>query len=129
LQQKNGFENIRSSSLNRKTAENQSDMTTANIKGRRLEHDTTMCGAYKVWFPMEVAYSRELKVKAESDRLKIENFVSMTFKLMDGDMENPHRELMPAINDSISVYSVQDRIGQLKYPKMLHSLRLLDLVR
>lgn len=113
-----------------KTVENQRDMATANIiKGRRLEQDTTMCGASKVWFPMEVAYSHELKVKAESERLKIENFVSMTFKLMDGDMENSHRELMPAINDSISMYSIQDRICQLKYPKMLHSLRLLDLVR
>jgi len=104
-------------------------MTTANIKGRCLEHDTTMCGAFKAWFPMEVAYSHELKVKAELDRLKILNFVSMTYKLMDGGMDNSHRELMPAINDSISMYSLQNRICQLKYPKMLHSLRLLDLVR
>ena len=113
-----------------KTVENQRDMATANIiKGRRLEHDTIMCGAFKAWFPMEVAYSHELKVKAELDRLKIVNFVSITYKLMDGDMENSHRKLMPAINDSISMFSLQNWICQLKYPKMLHSLRLLDLVR
>ena len=102
---------------------------TADKDGISLERDTTMCGAFKAWFPMEVAYSHELKVKAELDRLKIVNFVSITYKLMDGDMENSHRKLMPAINDSISMYSLQNRICQLKYPKMLHSLRLLDLVR
>ena len=35
-----------------------------------------MCGDPKVWFPMRVTYSRELKVKAELDRLKIEHFIA-----------------------------------------------------
>ena len=31
--------------------------------------DTEVCGAPLFWFPMRVTYSRELKVKAELDRL------------------------------------------------------------
>ena len=46
----------------------------ADKEGISLVHDTTMCGDPKVWFPMRVTYSRELKIKAELDRLKIENF-------------------------------------------------------
>ena len=87
---------------------------TANEEGRSLKHDTTMCGDPKVWFPMRVTYSRELKVKAELDRLEIENFVPMTYKLIDGDMDNPHRELVPAINNLIFVRSTQERISGLK---------------
>ena len=89
-------------------------MMTANEEGRSLKHDTTMCGDPKVWFPMRVTYSRELKVKAELDRLEIENFVPMTYKLIDGDMDNPHRELVPAINNLIFVRSTQERISGLK---------------
>ena len=89
-------------------------MMTANEEGRCLKHDTTMCGDPKVWFPMRVTYSRELKVKAELDRLEIENFVPMTYKLIDGDMDNPHRELVPAINNLIFVRSTQERISGLK---------------
>ena len=79
-----------------------------------LGHDTTMCGDPKSWFPMRVTYSRELKVKAELDRLKIENFIPMTYKLMDADTDHPHRELVPAINNLIFVHSTQERISYLK---------------
>ena len=44
---------------------------TADKDGISLERDTTMCCDPKVWFPMRVTYSRELKVKAELNRLKI----------------------------------------------------------
>ena len=87
---------------------------TTNKEGRCLKHDTTMCGDPKVWFPMRVTYSRELKVKAELDRLEIENFIPMTYRLIDGDMDNPHRKLVPAINNIIFVYSTQERISHLK---------------
>ena len=30
-----------------------------------LEHDTTMCVDHKVWFPMRVTYSCELKVEVK----------------------------------------------------------------
>ena len=89
-------------------------MMTENKDRISLEHDTTMCGDPKVWFPMRVTYSRELKVKAELDRLEIETFVPMTYKLVDTDTENPHLELAPAINNLIFVHSTQERISLLK---------------
>ena len=76
--------------------------------------DTTMCGDPISWFPMRVTYSRELKVKAELDRLAIENFLPMTYKLLDADTENPHRDLVPAINNLIFIHSSKDRISSLK---------------
>ena len=76
--------------------------------------DTTMCGDPISWFPMRVTYSRELKVKAELDRLAIENFLPMTYKLVDADTENPHRDLVPAINNLIFIHSSKDRISSLK---------------
>ena len=87
---------------------------TENKDRISLEHDTTMCGDPKVWFPMRVTYSRELKVKAELDRLELETFVPMTYKLVDTDTENPHLELAPAINNLIFVHSTQERISLLK---------------
>lgn len=44
-------------------------MMTAYKDRISQEHDTTMCSDPKVWLPMRVNYSRELKVKAELNRL------------------------------------------------------------
>ena len=86
---------------------------TGNVSGR----DTRMCGDPKMWFPMRVTYQREMKVKAELDRLGIENFVPMRYKVMerqnDGDAEL-RRELVPAINNLIFVRSTQERVSELK---------------
>lgn len=79
-----------------------------------LGRDTTMCGDPILWFPMRVTYSRELKMKAELDRLEIENFLPMTYKLVDTDTANPYRELVPAINNLIFIHSSKDRISTLK---------------
>ena len=79
-----------------------------------LGRDTRMCGDPISWFPMRVTYSRELKVKAELDRLEIENFLPMMYKLADVDTENPRRELVPAINNLIFVRSSKPRISTLK---------------
>ena len=87
---------------------------TTNEKRYNQERDTTMCGDPKAWFPMRVTYQREMKVKAELDRLEIENFVPMTYKLVDADTDCPHRELVPAINNLIFVRSSQERISRLK---------------
>ena len=114
MQKNLGFVNIRCLSWNHKTTGKQSDMMTADKDGISLERDTTMCCDPKVWFPMRVTYSRELKVKAELDRLEIENFIPMKYKLVDANTENPHRELVPAINNLIFVHSTQERISQLK---------------
>ena len=88
-------------------------MTTKEI-GNELGRDTAMCGDPKKWFPMRVTYQREMKVKAELDRLEIENFVPMAYKMVDGDTDNPHRELVPAISNLIFVRSTQGRISELK---------------
>ena len=79
-----------------------------------MGHDTSMCGDPKIWFPMRVTYSREMKVKRELDRLGIENFVPMTYRLFDTEGADPHRELFPAINSLIFVHSTQELISRLK---------------
>jgi len=96
--------------------------TGQNEKG--LGHDTTTCGDPMIWFPMRVTYSRELKVKAELNRLGIETFIPMTYKVVDADTDNPRRELVPAINNLIFVHSSQERISHLKSSnKVLEPLR------
>ena len=56
-------------------------------------------------------------MKAELDRLGIENFVPMRYKVMesqnDGDTEL-RRVLVPAINNLIFVRSTQERLSELK---------------
>ena len=91
-------------------------MTTKELDDS-LGRDTTMCGDPKTWFPMRVTYQREMKVKAELDRLGIENFLPMRYKVVesqsDGDAEL-RRELVPAINNLIFVRSTQERVSELK---------------
>ena len=91
-------------------------MTTKELDDS-MGRDTMMCGDPKMWFPMRVTYQREMKVKAELDRLGIENFVPMRYKVMesqsDGDAEL-RRELVPAINNLIFVRETQERVSELK---------------
>ncbi len=91
-------------------------MTTKELDDS-MGRDTTMCGDPKMWFPMRVTYQREMKVKAELDRLGIENFVPMRYKVVesqnDGDTEL-RRVLVPAINNLIFVRSTQERVSELK---------------
>ena len=91
-------------------------MTTKELDDS-MGRDTTMCGDPKTWFPMRVTYQREMKVKAELDRLGIENFVPMRYKVMesqnDGDTEL-RRVLVPAINNLIFVRSTQERLSEQK---------------
>ena len=63
--------------LRRETNTNLTDDT--NMQGR----DTRMCGDPKTWFPMRVTYQREMKVKTELDRLGIENFVPMRYRIVE----------------------------------------------
>ncbi len=91
-------------------------MTTKELDDS-MGRDTTMCGDPKTWFPMRVTYQREMKVKAELDRLGIENFVPMRYKVVesqnDGDMEL-RRVLVPAINNLIFVRSTKERVSEPK---------------
>ena len=89
-------------------------MMATGQDGKGLGHDTTTCGDPKIWFPMRVTYQREMKVKAELDRLGIESFVPMTYKVVDGDTDSPYRKLVPAIRNLIFVRSTQERISHLK---------------
>ena len=82
-----------------------------------IGHDTAMCGDPKIWFPMRVTYGREMKVKAELDRLEIENFLPMTHKIVESRINGTtelRRELVPAISNLIFVRSTQERISGLK---------------
>ena len=92
-------------------------MMTTKETGSESGRDTRMCGDPKSWFPMRVTYQREMKVKAELDRLGIENFVPMRYKVVerqnDGDTEL-RRELVPAINNLIFVRETQERVSELK---------------
>ena len=97
-------------------------MMATHQDGKGLGLGTTMCGDPKIWFPMRVTYQREMKVKAELDRLGIESFIPMMYKVVDGDM--PQRELVPAISNLIFVRSTQERISGLKSSnKTLEPLR------
>ena len=91
-------------------------MTTKDMNDS-LGRDTRMCGDPKMWFPMRVTYQREMKVKAELDRLGIENFVPMRYKVVEsqngGDSEL-RRVLVPAISNLIFVRSTQERMSELK---------------
>ena len=66
------------------------------------------------WYPMRVTYGREMKMTGELDRIGIECFVPMTYKMIDADGEGLRRELVPAINNLIFVRSTQERISGLK---------------
>ena len=91
-------------------------MTTKET-GSESGRDTSMCGDPKTWFPMRVTYHREMKVKVELDRLGIENFVPMRYKVVEsqngGDTEL-RRVLVPAISNLIFVRSTQERMSKLK---------------
>ena len=99
-------------------------MMETKQEGNMMGRDTEVCGDPKIWFPMRVTYQREMKVKAELDRLGIECFVPMRYKVVElpldklrgrngGDTEL-RRELVPAINNLIFVRSSQERISGLK---------------
>lgn len=89
----------------------------ANENGKNFGRDTTVCGDPKVWFPMRVTYSREMQVKGELDRLEIENFVPMTYRVVESRTDGTtelRRKLVPAISNLVFVRSTQERISGLK---------------
>lgn len=89
----------------------------ANDRENGFGRDTTTCGDPKLWYPMRVTYGREMKVKGELDRLGIENFVPMTYRVVESRTDGAtelRRELVPAINNLIFVRSTQERISGLK---------------
>ena len=76
-----------------------------------------MCGDPKTWFPMRVTYQREMKVKGELDRLGIENFLPMRYKVLESRNTrgaDSRNDVVPAINNLIFVRSTQERVSELK---------------
>lgn len=92
-----------------------------------MGRDTERCGDPRIWFPMRVTYQREMKVKAELDRLEIENFIPMTYQFTESRNDGAtelRRELVPAINNLIFVHSTKERISELKVSnELLEPLR------
>ena len=75
------------------------------------------------WYPMRVTYCQELKIKASLDEEGIENFLPMTYRLVETNGDR-HRSLEPAIHNLIFIHSTQERITQLKmFNKAFSSLR------
>lgn len=75
------------------------------------------------WFPMRVTYCQELKVKEALDQEGIENFLPMSYQVVDIDGSR-HRELVPAIHNLIFVHSTRERITHLKmYNKAFEPIR------
>ena len=101
--------------------------TELRIYGDTVGHDTEVCGDPKIWFPMRVTYQREMKVKAELDRLEIENFIPMTYRFTESRNDGAtelRKELVPAINNLIFVHSTKERISELKVSnELLEPLR------
>lgn len=100
--------------------------------GNGMGRDITMCGDPMKWYPMRVTYGREMKVKGELDRLGLENFVPMTFKMVeslkDGNTEL-QKTLVPAITNLIFVRSTQERISGLKMTnEILEPLRYISAI-
>ena len=90
---------------------------TTDVERKTEGRDTMMCGDPKIWYPMRVTYGREMKVKGELDRLEIENFVPMTYKVVESRINGTtelRRELVPAISNLIFVRSTQERVTELK---------------
>ena len=65
------------------------------------------------WFPMYCAYCSELKVKEELDKLHIDNYLPMEYRMVDHDGER-RRELVPAIHNLLFVHHSQAEITRLK---------------
>lgn len=92
-------------------------MMDANEDGNNMGRGTSVCGDPKIWYPMRVTYSRELKVKTELDRLGVECFVPMTYKVVESRINGTtelRRELVPAISNLVFVRSTQEIITELK---------------
>lgn len=62
---------------------------------------------------MYCTYCSELKVKNELDKLHVENFVPMEYRLVDHQGER-RRELVPAIHNLIFIHQSQEEISKLK---------------
>ena len=73
------------------------------------------------WYPMRVTYNRQLRVKANLDRLGVENFLPMRdhTERRNGRIRHSRR---PAISNLIFVRSTMERITKLKHTDPVSAL-------
>ena len=73
------------------------------------------------WYPMRVTYNRQLRVKANLDRLGVENFLPMRdhTERRNGRIRHCRR---PAISNLIFVRSTMERITKLKHTDPVSAL-------
>ncbi len=83
-----------------------------------------MNDSYEIkWYPMRSSYGREQIVKNNLDKLGIENYLPMTYQIVEENGKR-HRELVPAIHNLIFIHSSRSIITDLKTSNpLLSSLR------
>ena len=97
-------------------------MTTKEI-GNEQGCDTAMCGDPKTWFPMRVTYQREMKVKTELDRLGIENFVPMRYRIVERRVDGTtelRRETNTNLTDDTNIRDHGDERTQMTRIKRIY---------
>ncbi len=65
------------------------------------------------WYPMRSSYGREKIVKNNLDKLGIDNYLPMTYQIVEENGKR-HRELVPAIHNLIFIHSSRSIITDLK---------------
>ena len=91
--------------------------------GKEQGRDTRMCGDPKTWFPMRVTYQREMKVKAELDRLGIENFVPMRYRIVERRVDGTtelRRETNTNLTDDTNIRDQGDERTQMTRIKRIY---------
>ena len=91
--------------------------------GKEQGRDTAMCGDPKTWFPMRVTYQREMKVKAELDRLGIENFVPMRCRIVERRVDGTtelRRETNTNLTDDTNIRDHGDERTQMTRIKRIY---------
>ena len=79
----------------------------------------------KNWYAIRVTYNREMKVKWELDRLKIEHFLPMKYRLVKKG-ERRVKELVPAIHNLIFVRLTEERMKEYKSTTALPIRYIMD---
>lgn len=67
-----------------------------------------------VWFAMSATFGRSLKAKAFLESKSVECFIPMRYEMVVDKQQGKIRELVPAINNLIFVYTTKERIQALK---------------
>ena len=79
----------------------------------------------KQWYAIRVTYNREMKVKWELDRLKIEYFLPMKYRTVNKG-ERRVKELVPAIHNLIFVRLTPERMIEYKQTTTLPIRYIMD---